>query len=92
VHLQEQKRTLYESNISNQIQTYNEYNTSLSNINILKGFLNSNITTQQYIKDLRCDNLNINTGNILGINYINVNNIVADGKKKRKINSWILLI
>jgi hypothetical protein len=56
--------------------------TQCYNLGLAQGFINSNITTQQYIKDLKCDSLNLNTGNISGINYINVNNIVADGRIK----------
>ena len=57
--------------------TSNEYN-----INLIQGFINSNITTQQYISNLKCDNLYLNNGNVSGINYVNVNNIVADGRIK----------
>lgn len=77
-----QKRTLYENNLINQKQTYDEFNEAMSNLSINNGFINCNIQNQQYIKDLKCDNLNLNTGNISGINYINVNNIVADGRIK----------
>lgn len=58
-----------------------EYNKSVA-----QGFINYNITSQQYIRNLKCDSLNLNTGNISGINYINVNNIVADGRIKENNN------
>jgi hypothetical protein len=68
----------------NNINISNIYVSSnvLSNLNIIQGFLNCNIQTEQYIKNLKCDTLNLNTGNISGINYVNVNNIVADGRIK----------
>ena len=78
-----QKRAIYESNINNQLQTYNEYSTALSNINLIQGFINSNITTQQYIPSLKCDTLNLNTGNISNINYITANEIISAGKIKQ---------
>ena len=53
-----------------------------SNITALQGFLNTHITTEQFIPNFKCDNLYLNNGNISGINYVNVNNIVADGKIK----------
>ena len=79
----EQKRAIYESNIDNQLQTYNEYSTALSNINLIQGFINSNIQTQQYIKNLKCETLDLNTGNISNINGINANEIIAAGKIKQ---------
>ncbi len=78
----QQKRELYEANFSNQAQTYIEYRDGTSNLLLNTGFINCNIQTQQYIRDLKCDSLNLNTGNISGINYINVNNIIADGRIK----------
>ena len=53
------------------------------NLGLAQGFINSNITTQQYIKDLKCDNLNLNTGNITNINYINAANVNAEGSIKQ---------
>jgi hypothetical protein len=65
-----------------QIQAFIDYTCNIYNATIYQGFINSNIQTQQYIRDLRCDSLNLNNGNISGINYVNVNNIVADGRIK----------
>ena len=73
---------LLASNLENQVDTYIELCSNMYNFNLIQGFINCNIQTQQYIRDLRCDSLNLNTGNISGINYINVNNIIADGRIK----------
>lgn len=55
---------------------------NLSNINVFLGFINSNIQTEQYIKTLKCDTLNLNTGNITNINGITANELIANGKIK----------
>jgi len=73
---------ILESNLENQVDTYIELCSNMYNISVNQGFITSNITTEQFIPNLKCDSLNLNTGNISGINYINVNNIVADGKIK----------
>ena len=65
------------------IDNYTELNTYISNLSIAQGFINSNIATQQYIKNLKCDNLNLNTGNITNINYINAANINSEGNIKQ---------
>lgn len=70
---------LNQTNISNIFVASN----LLSNININHGFLNSNITNQQYISNLKCDNLNLNTGNINNINGISTNELIASGKIKQ---------
>ncbi len=50
--------------------------------------LNSTVSISEtrlsYLSNLKCDNLYLNNGNISGINYVNVNNLVADGKNQRK--------
>ena len=72
------------ANINNLLPTLITFNTAsnmfvssnnLSNLNINHGFINSNITTQQYIHNLKCDTLNLNTGNINNINGISVDSI-----------------
>lgn len=70
---------LNQTNISNIFVASN----LLSNININHGFLNSNITNQQYLSNLKCDNLNLNTGNINNINGISTNELIASGKIKQ---------
>ena len=52
-------------------------------LGITQGFINSNITDQQYIANLKCDNLNLNTGNITNINGIAANELIANGKIKQ---------
>ena len=69
---------LNQTNISNIFVASN----LLSNININHGFLNTNITTEQYIKTLKCDTLNLNTGNISNINGITANELITSGKIK----------
>lgn len=78
----DQKRNLHQSNLDDMSSNMIDQLEYMYNISVNQGFINYNIQTQQYIKDLKCDNLNLNTGNISGINYINVNNIVADGRIK----------
>lgn len=58
--------------------TSNEYN-----INLIQGFINSNITGQQYISSLKCETLDLNTGNITNINGIAANELIANGKIKQ---------
>lgn len=58
--------------------TENEYNTGLA-----QGFINSNVSIQQTIKNLKCDILNLNTGNIENINGISANELIANGKIKQ---------
>ena len=64
------------------LDNYILYCSNIYNGTLAQGFINTNITTQQYISNLKCDNLYLNNGNISGINYVNVNNIVADGRIK----------
>jgi hypothetical protein len=72
-----QKRALYDNNIVNQLQTYDEYNKSMSNLSILNGFINSNIQDIQYIPNLSTSNLYINTGNLNKI--VSSSSIVENG-------------
>lgn len=65
------------------IDTLNSFNISLRSLNDQNGYINCNITDQQYISNLKCDNLNLNTGNIANINGINANEIIANGKIKQ---------
>lgn len=48
-----QSFNVYSSNL-------NDMNTNLSNLNILNGFINSNITTQQLIPKLKCNEITLN--------------------------------
>ena len=82
-NIPEAQKTLVMDTIKQKaIDTLNEFNISFRSLNDINGSINCNILTQQYISNLKCDNLDLNTGNISGINYVNVNNIVADGKIK----------
>jgi hypothetical protein len=71
------KETLYTNIYSNLSNIYINENINNCNINILNGFINSNITTEQLIPSLRTSLLNLNSGNIT-----NVNNITSSGKIK----------
>ena len=58
------------------------YNSNISNLCVLNGFINSNISTLQYIPSLKTDNLYINSGNINGIDINNLKtsgNIIENG-------------
>ena len=76
------RAAVLESNAADIRNTYTELCSNMYNFSLAQGFINSNIQTPQYISSIKCDNLDLNTGNISGINYVNVNNIVADGKIK----------
>jgi hypothetical protein len=47
---------------------------NIKNIALAKGFINSNITTQQLIPSLRTSNLNLISGDISSVNFINGSN------------------
>ena len=47
---------------------------NIKNIALAKGFINSNITTQQLIPSLRTSNLNLISGDISSVNFINASN------------------
>jgi hypothetical protein len=63
----------------------NLYNTgiNLRKLNDFHGYINSNILSEQYISNLKCDYLNLNTGNITNINGITANELIANGKIKQ---------
>ena len=74
---------LLANNDSNRIDNYIEYTCNIYNATLAQGFINSNITGQQYISSLKCDTLNLNTGNIANINGVAANEIIAQGKIKQ---------
>ena len=47
------------------------------------GFINTYNSNQQYISNLKCDTLDLNTGNITNINGIAANELIANGKIKQ---------
>ena len=47
---------------------------NIKNIALAKGFINSNITTQQLIPSLRTSNLNFISGDIISVNFVNASN------------------
>ena len=58
--------------VQNSMNTANVLITeNIKNIALAKGFINSNITTQQLIPSLRTSNLNLIAGNITSVNTIN---------------------
>ena len=79
----EEKTNLTNEIIKDQYSNCLLISSNLSNLNINLGFINSNIQTQQYIKNLKCDTLDLNTGNINNINYITANEIISSGKIKQ---------
>ena len=62
-----QKDTVYQSDISGIIQSYSNFNNSISNLNIVNGFINSNIQTSQLISNLNSYNITLNGQNINNI-------------------------
>ena len=75
-----QRKSLLDSNISNSLLIANDFDITLSNSHIIQGFLNSNTTNQQYLSNLKCDNLFLNNGNITGVNNITTNTLNISGK------------
>jgi hypothetical protein len=79
----ETRRTeLLEETRIEQIQSLIDYTSNIYNAIVFQGFINSNITEQQYIPSLKCDTLNLNTGNITNINGITANELITSGKIK----------
>jgi hypothetical protein len=58
-------------------------NSNLRNLNTENGFVNSNISSTQFINNLKVNTLDVNNGNITNINGISVNEIIAQGKIKQ---------
>ncbi len=55
-----QKRSIYESFSNLEYQTYSNYNNTLSNLNIINGFVNTNITTTQTIPKITTNEITYN--------------------------------
>jgi len=55
-----QKNTIYNDYISYEIQSYNNYNISMSNLNVSNGFINCNIITTQTIPLISTGNITVN--------------------------------
>ena len=65
------------------LDNYISYCSNIYNATLAQGFINSNITGQQYIPNLKCETLDLNTGNITNINGIAANELIANGKIKQ---------
>ena len=65
------------------IENLTELNYNFRSLTDLNGYINSNILSEQYISNLKCDYLNLNTGNITNINGITANELIANGKIKQ---------
>lgn len=72
-----QRKSLVDNNLSNSIIIANDMSISLSNSHILQGFINSNVSNQQFIPSLKTDSLYLNSGSITGISTINTNAILT---------------
>ncbi len=57
--------------------------TNFYKLGLVQGFINSNIITEQYVADLKVNNLHLNHGNISNINGISTDEIIASGKIKQ---------
>jgi hypothetical protein len=69
-------------NVIEDTKYYIKYCENISNATLAQGFINSNILDTQYISSLKTDNLNINSGNINGIDINNLKtstNIIENG-------------
>ena len=82
-NITEAQKTAYMEQIKQKaIENLNQFNIHLRSLNDTNGYINSNIQTQQYIKNLKCETLDLNTGNITNINGIVANELIANGKIK----------
>ena len=78
----EQKRELYESNALSITSNMMDQLENWSNINVGQGFINTHITTQQYIPSIKTEAIYVNSGNINGIDINNLKtsgNIIENG-------------
>jgi len=78
----EQKRELYESNALSITSNYIDQLEGYYNLSLAQGFINSNITTQQYIPSIKTEAIYVNSGNINGIDINNLKtsgNIIENG-------------
>ena len=67
----ERRADVLASNSADITNTYTELCSNMYNFSISQGFINFNITTEQYIKSLKCDELNLNNSNINNIGTLN---------------------
>ena len=71
-NITESQKASYIEQIKQQaIDNLNEFNINLRSLNDINGYINSNITSEQYIPNLKVDTLNLNSGNISQLNTIN---------------------
>ena len=80
---QAQKDILYSSNNRRTALRYVSYCSNMSNMTIAQGFINTYNSNQQYIPSIKCETLDLNSGNITAVNTINVNTINISGKVKQ---------
>ena len=79
----ERRAEFITSNYIDNLNAYNDLCSNMSNLTLTQGFINTYNSNQQYISSLKCDTLNLNTGNIANINGIAANEIIAAGKIKQ---------
>jgi hypothetical protein len=79
----QQKRVLYDSNTISIMSNYIDQLEYTSNITAIQGFINTYNSNQQYIPSIKCETLDLNSGNITAVNTINVNTINISGKVKQ---------
>ena len=73
--LEEARFTDEAAQVKNNMNTANiSITENIKNIALAKGFINYNITTQQLIPSLRTSNLNLISGDISSVNFINASN------------------
>ena len=68
---EEQTNTCIEQIKQQAIDHLYQFNIELRSLNDINGYINCNITTQQYIPSFKCDNLNLNYCNINHIGTLN---------------------
>jgi len=82
-HITAGRRTqLLTSNFEYIIDNYISYCSNMSNMTAGQGFINTNITTQQYIPSIKTEAIYVNSGNINGIDINNLKtsgNIIENG-------------
>jgi hypothetical protein len=69
-----EKDTIYNAGLNDEIQSYSNFSISTSNLNILNGFINSNVATAQIIPNINTSAITINNTGSATYSLINFSN------------------
>ena len=59
-----QKSQVYNDNLTRELSTYSNLYNSTSNLSFIQGFINSNIQSEQFINNLKCNSITLNNKTI----------------------------